>query len=329
MAGKTCLFQAGSAVALIALSATQAMAVEGGIGAYFMGTRDTFAGIVPPPGTYLSFTFDHLEGEVDGLSIGGLPIRANTNLELNLLRLGVTQSFKGSLWGGTPAINVTVPILDASLQFVGVTPPLDGANIEDQSSGFGDISVTGLVGWHRDKLHYSTGLTVYAPTGEYDTATVDVAARSIDALSNSKNVWTFQPFVAVTWLDPTTGFEASGAASLLFSTKNSATDYQTAPAIQLEGAVVQRLRSGWGFGLTGYYYQQLQDDSGSGAEQTRAALGAKSLKARVAGIGPIVTFSGGELFGGDVSLKMKYVSEFNAKRRFESDVFTVNLSLAF
>ena len=329
MAGKKRLVGAGCVAALLALTATPSLAVEGGIGGYFMGTRDTFAGIVPPPGTYLSFTFDRLEGEVDGLSVGGLPIRANTDIELNLLRLGITQSFKGSLWGGTPAINVTIPILDTSLQFTAVTPPLAGADIEDTTSGIGDISVTGLVGWHRDKLHYSTGLTVYAPTGDYDTATVDISARTIDALSNSKNVWAFQPFVAATWLNPATGFEASGAASLLFSTKNDATDYQTAPAIQLEGAVVQRMKSGWGVGLTGYYYQQLADDSGSGAEQTRAALGAQSLKARVAGIGPIITFSGGQLFGGDLSVKIKYVSEFGAKRRFESDVLTANVSLAF
>jgi hypothetical protein len=323
------LLGAGSAAALIAMSATQALAVEGGIGAYFMGTRDTFAGIVPPPGTYLSFSYDNLQGEVDGLSVGGIPIRANTDLSLNLLRIGITQSFEGQLWGGTPAVNVTVPIVDISLQYTAVTPPLEGANIDDGSSGFGDIIVTPIVGWHRDKLHYSTGMSVYMPTGDYDTATVNLAARSVDAVSNSKNVWSFQPFVAATWLNPATGFEASGAASLLFSTKNSATDYQTAPAIQLEGAVVQRLRSGWGFGLTGYYYQQLDDDSGSGAEQTRIALGAESLKARVAGIGPIVTFSGGEMFGGDLSLKMKYVSEFNAKRRFESDVVTVNLTIAY
>jgi hypothetical protein len=307
----------------------QPLAVEGGIGAYFMGTRDTFAGIVPPPGTYLSFTYDHLEGSVDGLSVGGLPIRADTDLSLNLLRVGITQSFATSLWGGTPALNLTIPYVDPQLTWTAVTPPLDGAEIDDRTSGFGDLSVTGLVGWHRDKLHYSTGLTIYAPTGDYDTATVNLAERTVDALSNGKNVWTFQPFVAATWLDPSTGFEASGAASLLFSTENSATDYQTAPALQLEGAVVQRIRSGWGFGLTGYVYQQLDDDSGSGAEATRAALGADSLQARVAGAGPIITYSGGKLFGADMSLKMKYVAEFGAKRRFESDIFTVNLALAF
>jgi hypothetical protein len=219
--------------------------------------------------------------------------------------------------------------VNPELTWTAVTPPLDGQSIEDSTSGIGDLSVTGLVGWHRDKLHYSTGLTVYAPTGDYDTATVNLRERTVDALSNGKNVWTFQPFVATTWLDPSTGFEASGALSFLFSSENTATDYQTAPAIQLEGAVVQRIRSGWGFGLTGYYYQQLDDDSGRGAEQTRAALGAESLQARVAGAGPIVTYSGGQLFGADLSLKAKYVTEFGAKRRFESDVFTVNVSLAF
>jgi hypothetical protein len=313
----------------LALAAAPALAVEGGIGAYFMGTRDTFAGIVPPPGSYLSFTYDYLEGSVDGLSVGGLPIRADTDLKLNLLRVGITQSFATDLWGGTPAVNLTIPILNPDLTWTAVTPPLDGAAIDDSTSGVGDLIFTGLVGWHRDKLHYSTGLSIYTPTGDYQTATVNLQERTVDALSNGKNVWSFQPFVAATWLDTSTGFEASGAVSLLFSSNNSATDYQTAPAIQLEGAVVQRIRSGWGFGLTGYLYQQLDDDSGSGAEQTRAALGADSLQARVAGVGPILTYSGGKLFGSDVSLKAKYVTEFGAKRRFESDVFTVNLSLAF
>jgi hypothetical protein len=190
---------------VLALAAAPALAVEGGIGAYFMGTRDTFAGIVPPPGTYLSFTYDYLEGNVDGLSVGGLPIRADTDLKLNLLRVGITQSFATELWGGTPAFNLTIPYVNPELTWTAVTPPLDGAAIDDSTSGIGDLIFTGLVGWHRDKLHYSTGLSVYAPTGDYDTATVNVQARTVDALSNGKNVWSFQPFVAATWLDPRPG----------------------------------------------------------------------------------------------------------------------------
>ena len=123
--------------------------------------------------------------------------------------------------------------------------------------------------------------------------------------------------------------EFSGAASILFGTKNDATEYQTAPAVQLEGAIVQRIPSGWGFGLTVYHYEQIDNDSGSGAELTQAFLGAQSLRARVSGIGPLVTYCGGQLFGGDLSFRAKYINEFNAKRRFESDVFTFSLSLAF
>jgi hypothetical protein len=316
---------------IVAVSVGEAaMAVEGGIGAYFMGTRDTLAGIVPPPGTYLSFSYDYLNGSVEGIAISGIPIRANTDLELNLFRVGITQAFEGQFLGGTPAVNVTLPFPNVGVSFTGVTPPLDGATVEDDTFGLGDITLSGLIGWHDDRLHYSAGLSIYAPTGSYTPATIDVANRTIDNLANtSKNVWSFQPFVAATWLNPENGREFSGAASLLFSSKNDATDYQTAPAVQLEGAIVQRIPSGWGFGLSAYHYEQIDNDSGSGAELTQAFLGAESLRARVSGIGPIITFSGGQLFGGDVSLKAKYVNEFNAKRRFESDVWTFSLSLAF
>ena len=69
---------------LAAALAPQAHAVEGGIGAYFLGTRDSLAGVVPPPDTYLSFTYDHLRGDVSGVSIGGLPINADAELESGL-----------------------------------------------------------------------------------------------------------------------------------------------------------------------------------------------------------------------------------------------------
>jgi hypothetical protein len=306
-----------------------AQAVEGGIGGYFLGTRDSFAGVVPPPGTYLSFSYDHLEGDVSGVSIGGLPIRADASVSVNLLRFGFTRSFDADFLGGQPAFNLTVPILDVGLGFTAVTPPLAGASINDSTSGVGDLIFTPLLGWNRGKLNYSAALSIYAPTGNYDTATIDVPNRDIDALSNGKNVWSFQPVFAATWFNPQSGLELSGAASMFFSTKNDATDYQTAPAVQLEAAVLQHIKSGWAFGVTGYHYEQISDDSGSGADGTRDALGANSLRARVSGVGPIVTYSGLPLFGSQASLKLKYTSEFNAKRRFESDILSLNLSIAF
>ncbi len=111
-----------------------------------------------------------------------------------------------------------------------------------------------------------------------------------------KNVWSFQPVFALTHFNPESGLEFSGAASTLFSEKNDATDYQTGPALALEGTAMQHFASSWAVGASGYWYQQLADDSGSGATATRDALDADSLQARVFGLGPIVSYSD-ELFG--------------------------------
>jgi hypothetical protein len=69
----------------------------------------------------------------------------------------------------------------------------------------------------------------------------------VDALSNGKNVWSFQPFVAATWLNTGDRVRGLGRGKPSLQHQEHRTDYQTAPAIQLEGAVVQRIRSGWGF----------------------------------------------------------------------------------
>ena len=184
------------------------------------------------------------------------------------------------------------------------SPPLAGARIDDSTSGIGDIALTPILCWNRGKLNYSAALSISAPTGNYDRASIDLVNRQIDTLSNGKNVWSFQPVLAATWFDPKSGLEVSGAASMLFSTPYDTTDNQTAPAIQLEGAIQQHTKSGWAFCLTGYHYQQTKDDSGSGADKTRTALGASSLKARVSGVGPILTYSGASIFGGQASFKL-------------------------
>lgn len=289
----------------IANSGSPSHAVEGGAGAYLLGSREGFAGIVPGPGTYVAIDLVHTEGEVEGLSLGGLPIRAESDLKATFAKLSVTQVLDAELSGGTPAFNINVPyVLDASLSFIGQTPPIAGVPIEDTTSGIGDITLTSLVGWHSGNLHYSVGLSVFAPTGSYNTASIDVPNRTINALNTGKNIWTFQPVITATYFDPSRGLEFSGAASLLFSTRNKATDYQNAPALNLEAAVVQHTPSGWAFGLAGYAYTQIGDDSGSGVDATRAFLGASSLQAQVFAAGPVISYTGATIFGKEATLKL-------------------------
>ena len=314
--------------AVLPLAAPQAIALEGGTSAYLLGSRDSLAGIVPPPGTYVGTDFITFSGDIEGLSLGGLPIRANTDVDVNLIKVSITHAFDAQLWGGTPALNVNIPILDASIGFEAVLPPLAGQSISDDTSGFGDITITPLVGWHKGMLHYSAGMSIFVPTGSYNTASLDIPGRSISALSNGKNVWSLQPVFAMTHLNPETGVEFSGATSILYSEKNDASDYQTAPAFTLEATAMQHLPSRWAFGATGYWYEQLDDDSGTGADITRAALDASSLRARAFGLGPNITFND-ELFGNPLSLKLKYFQEFNVERRFESDILWFNATMTF
>jgi hypothetical protein len=113
-----------------------------------------------------------------------------------------------------------------------------------------------------------------------------------------------------------------------FSTINTATDYQTAPELHFEATVAQHLPSGFTFAATGYAYQQLGNDSGDGAQNFQDALGAESLQARVFGFGPVLSYST-KIGGTSVSMKAKYIHEFGAKRRVESDVIWGNLTFAF
>ena len=163
----------------VSLAASQALAVEGGTSAYLLGSRDSFAGIVPGAGTYVGMDLITFSGDIAGLSLGGLPIEADTDVDVNLIKVSITHVFDTQLWGGTPALNLNIPILDASIGFQAVRGPVAGANIDDETSGVGDITVTPMVGWHSGMLHYSAGLSIFAPTGDYSSlATVFTAGHS-------------------------------------------------------------------------------------------------------------------------------------------------------
>jgi hypothetical protein len=311
------------ALLIPAMAPAPALAVEGGLGAYLLGSRDSMAGFVPPPGSYVTLDVITLDGLVKNVSIGGLPV-ASADVHTTLVKLGFTMAFDAEVWGGQPALNLNLPFATADIDFTG---PL-GGGLGDSESGLGDIAISPLIGWHSDKLHWNVFATLFAPVGKYDAASVDLATRDIDALSIGKNVWSVQPGFAVTWIDPERGLELSAAASVLFSEYNSATDYQSAPQIVVEGAVMQHLPSGLALGLTGYAFGQTGDDSGSGAEAIKTVLGVDSLQSEVYGIGPLVTYRG-KIFGRDASFKAEYTHEFGAKRRFESDVVWLSATLAF
>lgn len=306
-----------------------ALAVEGGTGAYLLGSRDSLAGIAPPPGTYLTNDFVHLDSDVSFLAIGGAAL-SDVDSRVFLSKTNLTHAFDATVLGGRPYVTVTVPFAIGDLDFSAATTGgtgLSGA-LSDSETGFGDLTITPALGWSEGLWHWSAAVSVFVPVGLYQTASVDLAEREVNALSFGKNRVAVDPTVALTWLDPDTGREATVAAGVTVSFENGATDYQTAPELHVEAALMQHLPSGLAVGASGYAYQQLDDDSGAGAGAIREATRQSSLRARVFGVGPLLTYST-KLGATPLSLKAKYVHEFGARKRFESEVFWATLGVTF
>jgi hypothetical protein len=246
-----------------------------------------------------------------------------------VFKLNGTQVFDGSVMGGRFALTVNVPLARAKLEAQADVDALNkSVNVADEQFGLADITVTPTLGWSNGNLHSSFGVSFYLPTGQYSAAEVRPLQGEYDILSTGKNKFAVDPTFSLTYLNPENGIELSGALGVTISAENQATDYLTAPELHLEMTAAQHFPEGFVLGVMGYGYQQLGNDSGSGAESFQNAIDAKSLQARVFGAGPILQYNSmiGEL---PVSLEGKFIQEFGAKRRLESQIFWFTAGVAF
>jgi len=326
--GSVTIRAAALATAVIASSwNSPAGAVEGGLGAYLLGSRDSLAGIAPPPGDYFTTDLIRIDGSVPVMAVGGVAL-TEVSSSAWIVKFNATHSFADTLWGGRPVLTFSLPVVSGDLTFQSEIESGLAGGFKNSKTGLGDLTITQMLGWSAGNSHWQLGASIFAPTGYYRKATVDVVERQVEALSLGKNRWALMPTAAYTYLNPDNGREFSATASVTLSLENEATDYQTAPEMQLEVAALQHLPSGLALGLAGYGYQQTGDDSGSGADAIRDATGAESLQARVLGAGPILTWNTtiGEI---PASLKIKYSWEFEGRRRVESDILWATLGLTF
>jgi hypothetical protein len=70
------------------------------------------------------------------------------------------------------------------------------------------------LGWSDRNRHWQVAASIFAPTCDYEKASVDVATRPAKALRFGKNRWAFMPTAAFTYLSPETGRELSAIVSL-------------------------------------------------------------------------------------------------------------------
>ena len=312
---RNCRCAGSVAIALVAALVPGAVqAAENGVGVYLLGFRGPLAGISPPPGVFFQNDVYVYSGEAGG----NLQIPRGGQIIANVEATGVYELPTG-LWvtpwelaGGNLAFSVTVPLpgsldIDASASL----GPFS-AQIHDDVLTVGDPFVSGFLGWHAGNFHWQAGVEVNVPVGDYQDGEI---------ANISFNHWAEDIFATATWLDPAVGLDVSGAAGITFNQENPATDYQTGTEFHLEGAVSQHLNRQFSLGVTGYYYNQLTGDSGSGAR-----LG--DFEGEVAAIGGTAAynFQLGKL---PVSTRLKYFHEFDVTNRLQGDAgfFTVSMPL--
>ena len=208
------------------------------------------------------------------------------------------------------AMSATIPWV--SMEVAADVAASPGDNVRsvrrsDRESGLGDIVLMPLMFNYKVNPDLNTNfrLAVYAPTGDYE----------VGRLANlGKNFWTVEPTAAVMYFGQKNGIEASLFFGMDFNTENSDTDYKSGIQAHLDGTLAQHFPL-WGglagVGATGFWYQQISDDSGEGAN-----LG--GFKARAHGVGPVLSYVT-KIAGQDLIAELKWLHEFDNRNRLEGD----------
>lgn len=317
------LFAFATALLLLSISIA-AHTEEGGSGHYFPGSMASFMdGVSPSEALIFRLNVLDYDGNFDGdvpVPIAGL---AALNVDVKSQAVGLTGFWRpafeiGENW--SYAVSMTIPFVELTVG-ADVASPADpqGRTIRrsDTDTGLGDILLFPVMLNYTFSPSLSANFRVgiYAPTGDYQKG----------ALANTgKNFWTVEPTAALMYLNPKTGLEASAFFGIDFNSENNATDYQSGEQAHLEGTLAQHFPL-WGggasAGVTGFWYQQISADSGSGAN-----FG--DFKAKSTGIGPVISYSR-KLSNRDLIAEFKWLHESNVEKRPEGDTLFLKVMLKY
>lgn len=284
------------------------VAEEGGSGHYMPGSMSSFVDGVPPSETFI-VRLNVLE--YDGNYALALPF-ANlqaTNIDVKTKAVGLTMLYRpdidlGDNW--SYAFSTTIPYVDMDVT-ANVSTTLGTFRRNDLQSGIGDIVIMPIMlnQTVSPDLSFNYRLALYAPTGSYEVG---------ELANTGKNFWTVEPTAAAMYFNQENGIEASLFFGVDFNQKNDDTQYKSGAQGHIDGTIAQHLPL-WGglagIGLSGFYYKQLNGDSGEGA-----IFG--DFKARSVGAGPVFSYvHQGE--NSDFLAEIKWLHEFTTDNRVQGD----------
>ena len=288
-------------------------AAEGASSHYLPGANiDIFLALPPEPGFLVANTFWYQSGNVgEAVLEGQVELNLDLNTFLNLTAL--TYTFEQPILGGRYTLGALIPFGNADLDSTIIGPRGGQFDTSESSFDLSDIAfIPFQLNWASGPWSFKVSEVIVAPTGGYSLS---------ENVNLGRNYWSFDTIAAVTWFDPEKGTEVSLQPGLMFNTENSDTDYQTGTEFHLDLSLSQFLSPGFAVGIRGYWYQQISGDSGAGA-----LLGDYKGESLSAGPGFvwIPKFGAGKL-----TVLGKWLHDFSATNRFESDYFTLTFSWKF
>ena len=229
-------------------------------------------GVIPPAGFYLGSLTTYSQGTFhpDSRLVHPDALRVTTE------GLTLTWVPDAEIWGTRYAASVTQAFVIKTLTSV----PPRGINITE--SGFVNTGISPLnLAWKLPQdLYLSARFSFQPPDGDYDRH---------HQVNIANHFWALEPSVGVSYLKG--GFDASVRLLYDIVTENKSSSapgnfhsrYQSGNIFTGEYAVSQSVGS-WRFGISGYGFQQTNDDSVGG----RTLHGTKLSKV---GIGPLLEYN--------------------------------------
>lgn len=297
-----------TAALLLASTASQVQATEGGISSWPMGIENYGMGILPPPGTY---------GQVFVGNYLADTLRDNAGDKAADIDLRVTTIVPRFVWvteqkvlGGNLGFHALLPLNDIRLNVK------NGPH--DHKRGIGDAHLGPVIGFHHsDKFHTAVGVDFVLPTGsEYDKN---------DLVNLGNNYYTVQAVYAMTYMDPN-GFNADVRLMHDYNFENKDTHYQSGRELHADYTLGWALGNGWVLGVGGHAYQQISDDKCSASNCAAAALvdANDGNRGRSFSIGPAVQYTSKSGW----SLSAKWQDESSVRNRAEGQTYWLKFTTA-
>ena len=286
-----------------------AEAAEGASSNYFPGSYGDYAvAAAPEPGwTYVNYSLFY-GAEVDRTVLQG---RVNANVDIfayTNMSFGF-YAFEKPVLGGRFAVGAFLPLVDVDLE-ASLVAQAGSISIDDGETGLGDLALMPVsLFWNSGNWHFNLYELIFAPIGEYELG---------NAVNIGRNYWSYDTVFALTHLNLETGRDFSLVTGYMINDRNDDTDYDTGNELHMDFMFNQFFSETFAAGLHGYYYKQLEGDSGSGA-----LLG--DFKSDSFAIGPSVLWIP-ESGGGRFSVTASWLHDLDATNRMESDYVVVSLA---